>query len=306
MKIFKIQCGALLVVGAAVMSGCSGEDSGSGAGAGGAKIYEVRGLVRGVEPAESTLVVEHEDIAGLMPAMTMPFRAKHARDIEGVKAGDAIAFEWAVSGEESWIQRLRPIERASLRLAEPPPAARAPVSTAHRLKVGDALPDFELTDQQGRVIGPGSFQGKTLVLTFIFTRCAAPKYCPLMSSNFQQLEKKIHAAGDLAAHTRLLSISFDPEYDTPEVLAKYAEIHAQDGDFWRFASGTPDAVARLTRVFAVYTEDEAGTINHGLSTALVDAQGVIRQIWRGNSWTPDEVMAVIEDSVGSSAVAPPA
>ncbi len=267
----------------------------------GATTYEVRGVVRAVEREDSTLIIEHEEIPGYMPSMTMPFTVKAGEDVEGVETGEAVSFEFVVTGDDSWIQRVRPVDPATVHLPE---KAGVPVAAApkiKRLEEGDRLPDFELTDQKGRAIDAGTFDGKSLVLTFIFTRCPVPNFCPLMSSHFKTLEERIKQSPALAGRTHLLSISFDPEHDTPEVLADYAAVHTDDGDFWRFACGQPAEVEKLTRAFSVYTETANGTINHGLCTALVEADGTIRRIWRGNFWKPDEVIEALgETPVASS------
>nr|AWJ66203.1 cytochrome oxidase biogenesis protein Sco1/SenC/PrrC, putative copper metallochaperone [uncultured bacterium] len=255
-------------------------------------MFEVAGLVQSVDPVNAVLTVEHEEVPGFMPAMTMPFTARESEEIVGIKAGDAIRFDLIVTADDSWIQRISPIDRVSLKLPEPGRPA-APAKT-QRLKEGDQLPAFSLTDQGGRTIEPATFAGKNLLLTFIFTRCPIPNFCPLMSQNFETLEKEIQRDPALADQVRLLSISFDPEYDTPEVLAGYAKRFTEDGAFWRFATGTPAEVQKLTSAFSVYVQPEGGTISHGLTTALVDPTGRITKIWRGNGWQTAEVMAALK------------
>lgn len=278
--------------------GCSREQSSDESGI---EIHPMRGLVRVVRPAEGTLMIEHEDVPGYMPSMTMPFSVREPEDLEGVNAGDAIAFEFVVSGFESWIRAIRPIEASTLKLPEP---REAPVPTnpqAPRLREGDRMPSFELVDQRSRRIDRQTFEGKAVILTFIFTRCPVPDFCPLMASRFEELEKEIKKDPGRAEKVRLLSISFDPEHDTPEVLARYAAEHTRDGDFWRFATGSPEEVAKLTHAFSVYTQAEGGTINHGLCTALAGPDGTIRKLWRGNGWKPGEVLEELADCLDSPA-----
>jgi protein SCO1/2 len=111
-----------------------------------------------------------------------------------------------------------------------------------------------------------------------------------MSRNFTDIRKELAGGGD---GTQYLSISFDPEFDTPERLAAYAAHMAADRSGWRFATGTPDEIAKLTKAFSVYVQAESGTISHGLCTVLVDAGGTIRKMWRGNSWQPSEAVAAV-------------
>jgi protein SCO1/2 len=255
--------------------------------------YEIRGVVRDLEPADSTLIIEHEDVPGFMPSMTMPFTVRDPAAMEGVEIGDALSFEFVVRDEGSWIHNLRPVDAADLVLPEPEP--RRTVEAEH-VEEGDPMPPFALVDQLGREIGPETFAGRPFVLTFVFTRCAVPDFCPLMSSRFAELESLIRDRPDLLERTNLLSISIDPEHDTPEVLDDYADRYTDDDDFWRFATGDPDEVAKLTKAFRVYTETAGGTLNHGLCTALVDAEGTVRNIWRGNAWKPADVFDALTES----------
>jgi protein SCO1/2 len=225
--------------------------------------------------------------------MTMPFTAKNPKEIAGLRAGDAIRFDFVVTSEDSWIRKVRPIDAASLHLpAKPDPTPRQ--SAAHRLREGDSIPAFQLVDQKERAISPETFAGRSLLLTFIFTRCPVPNFCPLLSRNFERLQQEIQQDPALADRVRLLSISFDPEFDTPQTLARYGKAFTEDADFWRFATGEPAEIEKLTRAFSVYVQAEDGTLNHGLCTALVDPDGVITKIWRGNAWRPEEVMAELK------------
>lgn len=282
---------ALLALPPLWLAACSEDSVGDEAGDG--TTHQIRGVVRDLEPADSTLIIEHEDVPGFMPSMTMPFTVRDPAAMEGVEVGDALSFEFVVRDEGSWIRDLQPVDAADLVLPEAEP--RRTVEAEH-VEEGDPMPPFELLDQAGREIGPETFDGRPFVLTFIFTRCPVPDFCPLMSKRFAELESLIGDRPDLAGRTHLLSISIDPEFDTPEVLADYAANYTEDDNFWRFATGDPDEVAKLTKAFRVYTETEGGTLNHGLCTALVDADGTVRNIWRGNAWNPDEVFDALAES----------
>ncbi len=257
----------------------------------------MRGLVRGLPPDHKTLDIEHEDIPGFMPSMTMPFEVRDEKEIGALQLGDAIAFRLNVTQRDSWIDHVRKIGASDLHLpthaaVSPPPPATA---ASERLHEGDPMPDFKLTDQDGKPVTLETFRGHPFVLTFIFTRCPIPNFCPRMSSNFADLQKAIESAssGSLAA-TRLLSISFDPEHDTAEVLKQYGEHAGADFAIWKFATGTPGEIHGLTKGFSVLVQPESGTISHSLATALVDRDGKITKIWRGNAWKPDEVISELE------------
>jgi protein SCO1 len=257
------------------------------------KFFEVNGIVQ-AEPdwAGHAVVIEHENIPGFMPSMTMAFAFQDAGELEGVRVGDAIAFTLAVSETDSWIKSLRKINPAGLSLPKAKPAASP--STTQRLKEGEPLPQFELVDQRGRTIRRENFEGKPLLLTFIFTRCPLPNYCPLISQNFREIQQAVAADTVLGGSVNLLSISFD-EQDTPSLLEAYSRRFSEDPDTWRFATGSPEEIGKLTRGFAVHVQPEGGTISHGLATALIDGSGAIRQIWRGNGWKPAEVVSALRN-----------
>src|SRR4051794_14775289 len=253
--------------------------------------YEVRGLVRNTPPGHQAVEVEHEDIPGFMPSMTMPFIVRDPREIEQVQIGDAISFRLNVTQRDSWIDQVKTIEANQLRLPihKPVPTANADGFTENRLREGDVMPAFELRDQDGKPVTLDTFRRRRFIVTFIFTRCPLPNFCPRMSQNFGELQKAIRASSGLPATTRLLSISFDPEFDTPEILKQYAKYAGADPAIWTFATGEPKEVERLTGSFSVGVQRESGTINHGLATALIDREGKIVRIWRGNGWTRVEV-----------------
>ena len=256
--------------------------------------YEVRGVVRGLPPDPQTIEVEHEAIPDFMPAMTMPFvlRDKNAR--AALKPGDAISFRLNLTAEDSWIDQIEKVDPSAVHLFVPPGKPEAPRQTSSRLREGDILPAFRLVDQDGKKITNESFRGHPLVLTFLFTRCPIPNFCPLMSKNFAELQRAIKDGAGAIGQTKLLSISFDFEFDTPLILKKYAEAEQADPARWSFATGEKSEIETLTRGFSVLVQPEAGTISHSLATALIDRDGRIQKIWRGNAWKPAEVLSEIE------------
>lgn len=257
-----------------------------------AQTYVVQGLLRSINFADRSITVEHEDIPKFMPSMTMPFDVKTMAEVEPLKAGDAIEFTLIVTDETSWIEGVKKIDASEIQLPVKAKKANqdgAATANVERLKEGDPLPEFELIGSNGHKLNRQTFAGKPLLFTFIFTRCPIPQFCPLMTSHFGQIQETLGQPSPV----QLLSISFDTEFDTPEILAAYAEAHTKDHDQWRFATGTAAEMARLTQAFSVSVQPENGTITHGLATVLVDANGVIRNIWRGNAWKPSEVVAAV-------------
>jgi protein SCO1/2 len=254
--------------------------------------YEVRGVVREApDLLKHSVMIEHEDVPGFMPSMTMPFGFRDAKEVEAFGVGDAVAFKLFVTNKDSWISGIRRVDAASVTLPAAAPSAVV-VGKVERVKEGDRLPDFELVDQAGRMIRPETFAGKALLVTFIFTRCPIPNFCPLMANNFREIHRAIRTDAALAGKVNLLSISFD-KYDTPQVLAEYGARFSDDLDAWRFATGKPEEVQKLTKAFAVQVQPEAGTISHGLATVLIGPDGIVRKIWRGNGWKVDEVLAAL-------------
>ncbi len=259
--------------------------------------YEVRGLIRGLPPDHKTIEIEHEDIPGFMPSMTMPFEVRDAKEAANLRLGNAISFRLNVTNRDSWIDRIQKIDAGQLHLpaAVPhaPPSSQADAQP--RLHEGDPMPEFTLSDEEGKTVTRKTFHGHPFVLTFIFTRCPLPNFCPRMSQNFAELQKAIQASPESLAATRLLSISFDPEHDTPEVLKQYAQHDGADFAIWTFATGTPAEIQKLTKAFSIFVQPEGGTISHSLATALIDRDGKIAKIWRGNGWTPAEVMNELKE-----------
>ena len=254
------------------------------------RVFEIRGIVRGVDQNEKTMTVEHEDVPGLMPAMTMPFYVKEPKPLDAMAVGDAIEMRFVITDKDSWVESARKISRESVKLPTPKPEqSETPASNVQRIREGDKMPEFHLTDQKNREVTLETFKGEPFAFTFLFTRCPIPNFCPLMRDNFRKVREEIEADPALKDRAKLLAISFDTEFDTPEVLAKYGADVIGDADVLRFATGSKENVEALTRAFAVYVKPESGTITHGLATVLVDGDGVVRKIWRGNAWEPAEL-----------------
>lgn len=270
---------ALLVI--AMLGGCDRPNAGNNE-----RSYEVRGIVRAPISSEGSIMVEHEDVAGLMPSMTMPFKVQNVAEAADFKAGDGVAFTLILGDGYSHITGLRKIEATSVKLPQPEP--RPAGEHVKRVKEGDIWPVFELVDQTGKDMGSGDFAGALTLVDFIFTRCAVPDYCPLMTSHFLEIEKAL-AEDPAKGNVRLLSVSFDP-MDTPDVLRQYAEAK---GAGWTFATGEPEEIDKLTKAFGVRVEEEGGTLNHSLCTALIGPDGRILHLWRGNKWKPQEVVDAI-------------
>jgi protein SCO1/2 len=252
--------------------------------------FEVKGILVSIGFAERKITVQHEDIPDYMPAMTMPFPVRDMREVEALSVGNAVRFDLYVTVAESWIANVQKIDPGEVKLPSGPQAGTSS-STGDRLKEGDPLPSFELVDDQGRSLDKTMYEGKPFVLTFIFTRCPLPDFCPLMSNNFARLVEATAADAKLA-DTQLLSISFDPEHDKPQQLAEYAQrFRGNDKERWRFATGSMQQVKEICSRFAVQVRPVGESIDHSLATAIIGRDGVIKKIWRGNGWKVDEVLS---------------
>jgi len=253
----------------------------------GAEVFQVKGIIRKVQESQKQLVIEHEAIEGFMPAMTMPFRVRELSDLEGLQKGDSVQFRYTVESSGSFADAFEVLESQSqtqLKTAEPADRPDVP-----KLEVDSQVPDFELIDQAGKPTTLTDDQGRYTLLTFIFTRCPVPEYCPLMSRRFQTLQQSSKQLG-LAEDLRLLSITLDPEFDRPDVLTEYAKSLDADPQQWHFATGTPEEIDRVTEAFRVYVKEGGNTLNHTLVTALLSPEGVVLEIWRGNRWKPSEIL----------------
>jgi protein SCO1 len=255
--------------------------------------YDVTGRIVGFGDDTRIVIIEHDPVPGLMPAMTMPFKVLDVRELVDLQSGDAVRFTLQVTRDSSWIYNIAALPGEGGR-------ETAPTDTyGPMLQVGDAVPDFALVDQDGRPLRLADFAETAFVVTFIYTRCPLPEYCVLMSRNMQQIQR---AVGDTYGdRLRLLTISFDTENDTPEVLREYARKYTSNTDAWSFAVGTDEEIARLSEAFGVYYMTAAGEINHNLVTALVGPDGRVVSRWRGNDWSPDEVIEAVEELLTGSA-----
>ncbi|HJX24696.1 MAG TPA: SCO family protein [Chthoniobacterales bacterium] len=265
----------------------------------GPRHYEARGIVRGFAPDHSTVDVEHETIPGFMPSMMMPFTARDAKEIANLRSGDAISFRVEVTDNDVWIANVKKIALDEVHLPKPT-ATPPPYIASRRLREGEVMPAFQLTSANGETIKPDTFRGRQWILTFVFTRCPMPNFCPRMAKNFLELQDAIKTGSGALGETRLLSITIDPEYDTPAVLKEYAEHAGADPKIWTFATGVVPQIEGLKESFAVYTEREGGSISHGLTTALVDRDGKVLKLWRGNAWTPREVLESLNGNADAS------
>ena len=256
-----------------------------------ARRFPITGQLLAVSADGGELTIRHNEVKGFMPAMVMPFKVKDRALTKGRLPGDLVKATLVVTDEEAWLEAVEKTGWAPF----PEVAAVRDAATSPLLTEGEAVPDATLIDQDGRSFRLSSLRGAPLLITFIYTRCPLPDFCPRMDRHFQVLQKAIKD-GRVAAGSRLLSISFDPDYDTPAVLKEHAALFGADPHVWTFATAPRAEVERFGARLGldVLRETDSQAISHNLRTAVIDAAGRLVTIFDGNDWTPDQAIAKLK------------
>lgn len=249
-------------------------------------VFSVQGTVRAPLDNTGHVTIAHDDIPGLMPAMTMSFAVADPAGAALLTPGDRVRFQLDTAGADWTAGSFTLVGHTVI-----PPSTAAASAANRRLREGDLLPAFSCLTEENQPITAASIRGRVTLITFIFTRCPVPEYCPAMALRFAQLQKAILATPGSVGQTRLLSITLDPEFDRPDILKAYGEAVGANPAVWQFGTGDKETIAALTKSFAVYTERNGVTLDHTLCTALIGPDGRILQLWRGNGWKIDEVLA---------------
>ena len=253
--------------------------------------YTLQGQVLSVAADRLEASIKHEEIKGFMPAMTMPYKAADARQFEHLTAGDLITATLVVVSNGAYLKDVKKVGEAPLEKA--PQAVPSASSGFELLKPGEVVPNTQFVDQDGKTRDLASFRPSTLVVTFIYTRCPLPTFCPLMDRHFVAIQDKLKTDPGLR-HVQLVSVSFDPIADTPPVLKKHAATLGADPKYWTFLTGQRDEIDKFAARFGVVvTRDMKDPLDiaHNLRTAIVDAKGALVKAYTGNEWTPDQVLA---------------
>ena len=253
--------------------------------------HPARGLVLDIDRAASTITISHDEIPGYMNAMVMPFTVGDPRALADVRPGDRIAFRLNVRDERTWIDRLQLLSAAPVDVGLTQTPA---VSTL--VPVGGEVPDFTLTNQDGETISLSSLRGKVVAVTFIYTRCPLPDYCPRMITNLQAIERRFpeRVGKDLA----LAAVTFDPQYDTPQRMKEYAQFFKADRPGWQFLTGTIEDVTRVAANFGVEFWPEEGLITHTLQTAIVDKEGKLVASVEGKDYSAKQLTDLVAQVLG--------
>jgi len=242
-----------------------------------AKTYAVDGIVVAVDPAAGTMLVSHRPITRYMPAMLMPFRVESGESLAALHPGARILFDLSVTKTQALARHIRFSGSPDASLPAP----------KEKLAIGAQLPDFELTDQNGRTVRTADFRGKVVAIDFIYTRCPLPDVCPRLSANFAALQRQYHNAG--GENPTLLSVTVDPDFDTPAVLSEYARRWSA-GPEWRFLTGRVGPLA--SALGEIYWADE-GSIGHNSTTSIFGRDGRLAAVVEGSNYRLDQLAHLI-------------
>jgi protein SCO1/2 len=263
------------------------------------KVYKLRGKVVSTNMAKGEVTLDHEAIPGFMDAMTMPYNLKDPTILSELHPGDVITADVLVSQDPNADVLLDHI----VVVAQAKPDYK-PAVFYHVPAPGDVVPDFKLRNQDGRTIHFGQFKGNALLVTFIYTRCPLPDFCPRVTRNFAAVDKQVAADPVLRGKTHLVCVSFDPENDTPERLRAYGATYIGSDSKsafadWDFAVPQKPVLLEMAKFFDVGITNAAdGTITHTLSTTLIGADGKVVRFYPGNEWTVEDVLSELKRMAG--------
>jgi protein SCO1/2 len=261
--------------------------------AGAAQEYPVTGMVLKVDRSRNTFSASIQAIPGFMQAMTMPFEVRQRKDLDGLVPGAVVEFMLVVDQRSSHAERIRIMRYQSVE-QDPLAASRLKLLTeiagaapAKALAIGSLVPDFRLTNQKRRPVALSDLRGKVVAVNFVYSSCALPNFCLRIANNFGVLQKRFKA--QLGRDLVLLTVTFDPVRDTPEVLAQYASRWDADPATWHFLTGPAPDVQRVCRLFGVDFFPDEGLMNHSLHTAIIDREGKMVANIEGNQFTADQL-----------------
>jgi protein SCO1/2 len=252
--------------------------------------FQVAGQILAIDRTASRVTIRHGDIAGFMPAMTMPYPVKDGQVLDGHQPGELVEATLLVSGTDAWISHITTTGTAPL-----PAPQDIPVPG---LAPGDRVADAEFTDESGAPLRISALDGRPSVVTFVYTRCPLPEFCPAIESKLVGLQAAIKRDRSLDG-TRIVSITIDPEHDTPAVLKARASERGADPAVWVYATGTPEVIDRFGRQFGLAvtrTSDEPSGIEHNLRTVILDGHRRIVQVLTGSDWQVGDAVRALQQA----------
>lgn len=258
---------------------------------GGQGRYPIAGTVVG-QPSASSVTLAHDAVAHYMPAMVMDF---HAEGLPLLRSGDRVRGVLVVTEQQSRLTDVVVV----------PAAAPYAATAGGPAPLGTIVPDVALLTQYGDSVRMSDYRGRVLLVTFIYTRCPLPDFCPRLMRNFDELQGALETRADVASKVQLLSVTIDPGFDTPDVLRAYGEamIEGPDRfDRWHLATGPSDEVRALADFVGLTYEPASGTIRHSMDTAIVGADGRLVKVFSGGTWDRDAVVAIVAREAARSTV----
>lgn len=256
----------------------------------GEKHYPLVGQILKIDAVAKTLLVKHDNIAGLMPAMTMEFSVSDG-DLANAREGQRIRADLVMDAKgDARLEKIWPADPvAESAVAAAAGALRQDTAIRGRKayrEVGENVPDFALYDQEGKVVTAARFRGRQVMLNFIFSRCPVATMCPAATAKMTIAQREAREAG--ITNIEFVSITLDPDYDTPGVLKEYARIRGIDTTNFSFLTGPEGAIKDLLTQFGIIAEFDGGLLKHTLATLLIDEHGKI--VWRtdGSQWAPED------------------
>ena len=268
--------------------------------------FSVTGVVERVNAGAGTVVIRHGAISNYMDAMTMPFKVKDFTEVAGLQTGDAVSFRLLVGEEESWIDRVTITEAhgrenaaQGVDAASVKGSIKSPAGTGSAPDRVHPLLRYAFTNELGRVVRLGDFRGQALALTFFFTRCPIPDYCPRLSKNFEEASRKLRSLEGGPTNWHFLSVTFDTAFDTPAVLKAYGKRYDYDPAHWSFLTGTSNHIAELAGSSDATFEADRGFFNHNFRTLIIDAAGRLQMAFPIGGNLSD---AIVEQILQAAAV----
>ena len=256
-----------------------------------ARLFSVKGVVRELEPAEQTVIISNQAISNYMEAMTMPFKVRDAKELNDLRPGDEVSFRLHVTSTDSWVDQIvrvgtapaseKPGKFSGLPAETPPASGKNP------------LWHYHFTNELGQPVSLSDFHGQALAVTFFYTRCPLPNFCPRLSKNFEEASQKLEAMSGAPTNWHFLSISFDPRFDTPAMLKAYGDSYQYDPKHWSFLTGPQDKIAKLAEESGVRYESDNGLINHNFRTLIVDGNGHLQTVFPVTGDFSDSIVAEI-------------
>jgi len=249
------------------------------------KTFIVQGYIEKIENDGARLVIDHEEMPDYMPPMIMPFTVKNPKESATLAAGDQIRFAYKVAPTRSWIED---IEKTGLKRSVKPDSD--PIPSTASLNEGDILPDYSFLDENGAEVSLSRYRGQPVAITFIFTRCPVPEYCPAMMRNFGNVDELLREHQSAPKSWRLLTISFDPKFDTPEAMRSYGNTFGYNADNWSLLSATSlEPIKSIAKNVGLKFGKKDGSYLHNLRTVVLDPEGRITKIFTDETWSPEEL-----------------